>query len=112
MGKLTVVWWIAPEMFPAAANTQAVRDVLSRYVMIGIVHGRTGVQTASPPSKPVDRLTIMDSMSRSLSPLAANAVPAARGKHACAGFNSNCARPWGPWVRAMRWFIFDGQHGP
>jgi hypothetical protein len=105
-GDFTVIWWVVPEMFPAAANTQALRDVLSRYVVIGMVRGRTGANGAST-FEAVDNLTITDSTSRPLSPLAANAIPAAAAS-SLAPMQTQLRQTLGAMGQGLRWFVFDG----
>jgi hypothetical protein len=39
-GEIVVVWWVVPEAFPSDATTQVLKDVLGRYVVIGVANGR------------------------------------------------------------------------
>src|SRR5487761_493879 len=63
-GEVVVVWWVVPEAFMAAPNTQTIRDVLSRYVVIGITDGRPAAGGTLSFENIAD-LTIMDQASRS-----------------------------------------------
>src|ERR1051325_8981770 len=39
-GEIVVVWWVVPESFPNDANSQVLKDVLGRYVVVGLAPGR------------------------------------------------------------------------
>src|SRR6266550_2428990 len=73
-GQVVVVWWVVPATFAGAPNAQAIQDVLSRYVVVGISEGR-GTPVAPRSFSPIQDLKIADASSRQRSPLAASATP-------------------------------------
>lgn len=99
-GEFTFLWWAVPEAFPNDANTQVLRDVLSRYVIIGIAHGRNNGTALSFDN--ITDLKVADSMARQLSPIAANATPpeVAQGLNALQALQS-------PMRQGMHWFVFE-----
>ena len=105
-GQVVVVWWVVPETFTAAPNAQAIQDVLSRYVVVGIGEGRAA--PGAPMSfTPIQNLTIADASSRQLSPLAANATPPEVAQ-TIATLQGLARQNLGPIGQGMRWFVFDG----
>ena len=103
-GDLVMVWWVVPDIFPAAPNTKAMHDILSRYTVVGIVHGKsTGGKVAF---EPVATLTIADAMGHKYAPLAAAAVPPALGT-ALASLQAMVRQSLGPTGEGVRWFVFD-----
>jgi hypothetical protein len=108
-GDLVMVWWVVPDIFPAASstqapNTQAMHDILSRYTVVGIVHGKSaGGKVAF---EPVATLAIADAMGRKYAPLAAAAVPPALGT-ALASLQAMVRQSLGPTGEGVRWFVFD-----
>ena len=105
-GEVVFVWWVTPEAFPAGNNNQTIQDVLSRYIVLGIAHGRTS--TAGQMSfDPIADLRITDATSRSLPPLAANAMPPDLAQ-TIAGLQMLARQSLGPMGQGIRFFVFDG----
>ena len=105
-GQVAVVWWVVPETFAGAPNAQAIQDVLSRYVVVGVAEGRAA--PGAPMSfTPAQDLKIADSSSRQLSPLAANATPPEVAQ-TIATLQGLARQNLGPIGQGMRWFVFDG----
>ena len=105
-GEVVFLWWVTPEAFPAGSNNQTIQDVLSRYIVLGIAHGRTS--TAGQMSfDPIDGLRITDATSRSLPPLPANAMPPELSQ-AIASLLMLARQSLGPMGQGIRFFVFDG----
>jgi hypothetical protein len=105
-GEVVVVWWVTPQAFPPSANDQVVQDVLSRYVVLGIAHGRTGT-TGQMSFDTIGDLRIADSTARSLAPLPPNAMPPEVAQ-TIAGLQALGRQSLGPIGQGLRWFVFDG----
>jgi hypothetical protein len=99
-GEFVFLWWAVPEAFPNDANTQVLKDVLSRYVFVGIAHGRnngTGLSFDNIPD-----LRIADAMGRQMSPIPANSAPeVTQTLNALQALQS-------PMRQGMHWFVFEG----
>jgi hypothetical protein len=105
-GEVVVVWWVTPEAFPPGVNNQVIQDVLSRYVVLGIAHGRTS-NTGQMSFDPFADLRIADSTARSLAPLSANAMPP-EVMQTIGGLQALARQSLGPIGQGIRWFVFDG----
>jgi hypothetical protein len=105
-GEIVFLWWVTPEAFPAGSNNQTIQDVLSRYIVLGIAHGRTS--TAGQMSfDPIDDLRISDATLRSLPPLPANAMPSELAQ-TIASLQMLARQSLGPMGQGIRFFVFDG----
>ena len=105
-GEIVMVWWVVPETFPSDANSQVLKDVLTRYVIVGVAHGRNGAGGGMAFDTIAD-LRIADSTSRPLSPLAANTAPP-EVTQALTSLQALARQSLGPIGPGMRWFVFDG----
>ena len=105
-GEVVVVWWVVPETFTASANSQVIQDVLARYVVVGIAHGRAGAG-GGMNFETIPTLTIQDQTSRPLMPLAGNAMPAEVAQ-TISSMQALARQSLGPMGQGMRWFVFDG----
>jgi hypothetical protein len=103
-GEIILVWWAVPETFPGDANTKVLKDVLARYVIIGVAHGHNGAGGVS--LDPVGDLKITDQSSRELSPFAANVTPA-EVTQALTTLQALGRQSLGPLGPGMRWFAFE-----
>ena len=72
-GEFIFLWWATSETFPDDANSKILKDILSRYVFIGIAHGRNAGNGMAFDN--IADLRISDAAARSLTPLPANATP-------------------------------------
>jgi len=104
-GEIVLVWWAVPETFPDDANSKVLKDVLTRYAIIGIAHGRNGAGGVT--ADPVGEVKITDSSSRDLSAFAANATPA-EVTQAITTLQALARQSLGPLGAGIRWFAFDG----
>lgn len=105
-GQVVVVWWVVPETFAGAPGSQALENVVSRYVVVGIADGRAA------PGAPmtfanITELKIADQTSRTLSPIAPNAAPPEVAQ-AISAMQALARQNLGPIGQGMRWFVFDG----
>jgi hypothetical protein len=100
-GEFVFVWWPVPEAFPNDPNTQVIKNVLGRYIFVGIARGRNG--GAGMSFFAITDLKIADGMSRQLSPLAGNTLPpeVAQTLTALQAIQH-------PMRQGLRWFVFDG----
>jgi hypothetical protein len=99
-GEFVFLWWAAPEAFPNDANTQMLKDVLSRYVFIGVAHGRnngTGLAFDN-----IADLRITDAMGRQLTPIPASAAPEVAQALGALQALQTPMRP------GTHWFVFEG----
>jgi hypothetical protein len=44
-GDIVLVFWLASPLIPASAGQQAARDLLDRYVVLGVVHAHAGKES-------------------------------------------------------------------
>ena len=105
-GEIVLVWWVVPETFPNDANSKVLKDVLGRYVIIGVAHGRNG-PAGAVALDPVPDLKIADQNSRQLSPFAANTTPP-EVTQALTTLQALARQSLGPLGTGMRWFAFEG----
>jgi hypothetical protein len=104
-GEIVMVWWVVPETFPNDANSQVLKNVLARYVIIGVSHGRNG--PGGLALDPVPDVQISDQNARMLSPFLANATPA-EVTQAITALQGLARQSLGPLGTGMRWFAYDG----
>ena len=104
-GEVVMVWWVVPETFPSDANSQVLKNVLGRYVIIGVSHGRNGASGLA--LDPVPDVKITDQNARELSPFPANATPA-EVTQAVSTLQALARQSLGPLGAGMRWFAYDG----
>ena len=104
-GEIVLVWWVVPETFPGDANSKVLKDVLTRYVIIGVAHGHNGAGGVSLDT--VGDVKITDQTSRELSPFAANATPP-EVTQALTTLQALARQSLGPLGTGVRWFAFDG----
>jgi hypothetical protein len=83
-----------------------IQDVLSRYVVLGIAHGRTAT-TGQMSFDAIADLRIADSTARSLASLPPNAMPPEVAQ-TIAGLQALARQSLGPIGQGIRWFVFDG----
>ncbi len=105
-GEVVFLWWVVPETFQNDPNSQVIRDVLQRYVMVGIAHGHAGAG-GSMSFDTIADLRVTDATGRSLSPLPANATPAEVAQ-ATSTLQMLARQSLGPLGQGVRWFVFDG----
>jgi hypothetical protein len=100
-GDFVFVWWPVPEAFPTDPNTQVVRNVLGRYVFLGIAHGRNGGPGLSYFA--INDVKIADGTARELSPLTGTAITPEIAQTLAA-----LQAIQHPMRQGLRWFVFDG----
>ena len=105
-GELVMLWWVVPEIFPDDANSKILKDVLGRYVVVGIANGRATPNGATAFS-PVLDLKIADQTGRQLSPLTASVMPP-EANQAMANLQALARQSLGPIGQGMRFFTYDG----
>jgi hypothetical protein len=105
-GEIVVVWWVVPESFPNDANSQVLKDVLGRYVVIGLANGRPTPNGAMGFS-PVLDLKVTDQSGRQLSPLPASVTPPELAQ-AMGAVQAIARQSLGAIGQGMRFFTFDG----
>ena len=105
-GEIVVVWWVVPEAFPGDSNTQVLKDVLGRYVVIGVANGRPTPNGAMGFS-PILDLKVSDESGRQLSPLPSNITPPELSQ-AMGAVQGIARQSLGAIGQGMRFFTFDG----
>jgi hypothetical protein len=105
-GEIVVVWWVVPEAFPSDATTQVLKDVLGRYVVIGVANGRP-TPNGGMGFSPILDLKISDQSGRQLSPLAASVTPPELAQ-AMGAVQGIARQSLGAIGQGMRFFTFDG----
>ncbi|HXJ02077.1 MAG TPA: hypothetical protein VNH44_12715 [Micropepsaceae bacterium] len=98
-GEFVFVWWPVPEAFPNDANSQVVRNVLARYVFIGIARGRSGAPGLSFYA--INDVKILDG-TRELTALAGNTIPPEVTQTLTA-----LQAIQHPLRQGIRWFVFE-----
>jgi len=106
-GQIVVVWWVVPETFANDANSQILKDVLSRYVIVGLADGRTVPGGGNMSFTPVADLRITDQTGRSIAALAPSTTPP-EVTQATTSLQALGRQSLGPIGQGMRWFVFDG----
>jgi hypothetical protein len=103
-GDIVLVFWLASPLIPASATQQAARDLLDKYVVIGVVHAhaskegvfafdRAGVPEVTGSRNEQLQLLDMDTMS-----------PAIVG--ALATVKATFSRSLGEFGKGIQWFVF------
>jgi hypothetical protein len=105
-GQLVLVWWVVPEIFAPMPNTQALLNVLSRYVVLGVAQGRPGANGAMA-METIPPVQITDQMGRSYMPLADNALPPDVSQAISTLQAISRQSPLGPIAQGIRWFVFQ-----
>ena len=103
-GEVVLVYWIAPPMMPAAS--QAARDLLDKYIVIGIVHAhgtKEGSFTFDRPST----LEARGAQDEPLQSLDMDTMPPAV-VGTLAVLKSTFTRSLGAFGQGMQWFVFGG----
>jgi hypothetical protein len=106
-GQVVVVWWVVPETFASDANSQILKDVLSRYVVIGLADGRTTAPGGGMSFTNIADLRVADQTGRSIAALTPNTMPP-EVVQATASLQALARQSLGPIGQGMRWFVFDG----
>lgn len=105
-GEVVLLWWMVPEIFMPNANNQALLNVLSRYVILGVAEGR-----ASPNGQlafePVPTLQIADQMARTYSPLPENMLPADVNQALSTVQALARQSQIGPLAQGVHWFVYQ-----
>jgi len=105
-GQVVVVWWVVPETFAGAPNAQPIQDVLSRYVVLGIVDARPTPNVQMNFATVAD-LKVSDATGRTLSPLAGNVIPP-EAAQATTNLQGMARQNLGPIGQGMRFFVYEG----
>jgi hypothetical protein len=105
-GQVVLLWWIVPEIFMPNANNQALLNVLSHYVVLGVVQARPG-GNGGLTFDPVPTLQIADQASRSYSPLPDNMLPADVSQALTTVENLARQTPVAPLAQGMHWFVYQ-----
>lgn len=105
-GQVVLLWWIVPEIFMANPNNQALLNVLSHYVILGVVQGRPGAN-GGLAFDPVPALQIADQASHSYSPLPDNMLPADVSQALATVENLARQTPVAPLAQGMHWFVYQ-----
>jgi hypothetical protein len=103
-GEVVLVYWIAPPMMPAAS--QAARDLLDKYIVIGVVHAhgtKEGSFTFDRPST----LEARGAQDEPLQSLDMDTMPPAV-VGTLAVLKSSFSRSLGTFGQGMQWFVFGG----
>lgn len=109
-GEVVVLLWISPQLLFENAASQQAREVLSKYLVLGIAHADTGTD-GSPSFRKVPRVAIepnnaplRESLDEAVLP------PVVLG--AITSFQAVVQQMLGPFGRGIRWFVFDGADVP
>jgi len=105
-GQVAFLWWIVPEIFMSNPNNQSLLNVLSHYVVLGVVQGRPN-PNGGLAFDPVPTLQITDQASHSYSPLPENMLPADVNQALTAVQNLSRQTPVAPLTQGMHWFVYQ-----
>jgi len=105
-GQVVMLWWIVPEIFMPNPNNQALLNVLSHYVILGVVQGRPN-PNGGLTFDPVPALQIADQASHSYSPMPENMLPADVGQALTTVQNLARQTPVAPLAQGMHWFVYQ-----
>jgi len=102
-GEVVLVYWIAPPMMPA--TSQASRDLLDKYIVIGVVHAHGTKEGSFTFDRPAT-LEVLGAQDEPLQSFDMNAVPPAV-VGTLAVLKSTFSRSLGAFGQGMQWFVFD-----
>jgi hypothetical protein len=102
-GEVVLVYWIASPMMPAAS--QAARDLLDKYIVIGVVHARGNKEGNFTFDQP-RTLEARGAQDEPLQSLDMNTMPPAV-VGTLAALKSTFSRSLGAFGQGMQWFVFD-----
>jgi hypothetical protein len=104
-GDIILIIWIAPPMVPSGPTTQAVRDLLDKYAIIGAVHAHASNEGTFTFDKITD-LEVADGSGQPLKSLSADTMPATV-TGLLATLQSVYGRSLGAVGQGMQLFAFD-----
>jgi len=99
------VFWMASAMLPPGAQTQALRDILSKYVVLGVSHSHVSKE-GSVSFDTVSSLEADDGSGQSLSVLSTDTMPPVV-VGTLAGVQAAMSRSFGAFGKGIQWFVFD-----
>lgn len=105
-GQVVLLWWIVPEIFMPNPNNQSLLNVLSHYVVLGVVQGRPG-PNGGLTFDPIPTLQIADQTSHTYSPLPENMLPADVSQALMTVENLARQTPVAPLAQGMHWFVYQ-----
>ncbi|HEX5282365.1 MAG TPA: hypothetical protein VFW28_19965 [Micropepsaceae bacterium] len=105
-GQVVMLWWIVPEIFMPNANNQSLLNVLSHYVVLGVVQGRPGPNGALA-FDPIPPLQITDQASQIYSPIPDNMLPADVSQALATVENLARQTPVAPLAQGMHWSVYQ-----
>ena len=105
-GDVVLLFWIAPALIPEGPSTQAVRQMLDKYIVIGVVHAHA----SKDGTITFDRVTTLEASNKNgnaLSTLDTNTMPPSV-VGALASIQSLFGRSMGNFGQGIQWFALDG----
>jgi len=104
-GDVAIIIWLAPPMFPQDASTQTARDMLDKYVVIGVAHAHIA-SDATMTFDQVATLDVVDGSGKALNSLNTSTMPPTV-VGALAALQSAFGRSIGALGQGVHWFAFD-----
>jgi hypothetical protein len=104
-GDLVLVIWLAPPVIPATPQSQAARDLLDKYVMIGVTHAHTQPD-GSMSFDAVHELDAKGADGKALVALDTHTLPPAM-VGAMSAMQTAFARSLGALGQGTHWFAFE-----
>ncbi len=105
-GDIVAVMWIAPPLIANEPTTQAARDMLDKYVIIGVVHGHISKEGTFTFDQ-ITELETADKRGQPLKALNANTMPPII-TGSLAMVQSIFTRSLGSLGQGVHWFAFEG----
>jgi hypothetical protein len=103
-GDIVLVMWMASPLIPTSAGQQAARDLLDKYVVIGVAHGHVSKEGTFT----FDRLVtpeVMDGRNEQLRSLDMDTMPPAI-VGTLATLKTSFSRSLGEFGKGIQWFVF------
>lgn len=105
-GEVVMVLWMVPPLVPNTPSTQRARDMLEKYVVLGVAHAHIA-KDATMTFDSVTALQARDGNGQPLTSLNENTMPPTV-VGALATMKSAFGRSLGALGTGMQWFVFDG----
>ena len=108
--EMVTLFWLTPQLFPDDAANQAAREILGKYMLLGIVHADIGAD-GSPSFRKIQPISIEPNKGTLRDSIDESVLPAgiAGGLKSIQVFFQQTLGPLG---RGMHWFVFDSTDLP
>jgi len=104
-GDIVMVIWLAPPILPNDPTTKAARDMLDKYVVIGVAHAHIGADGTATFDQ-IATLDVADGSGAPLNLLNTSTMPP-NVVGALAALQSAFGRSIGAFGQGVHWFAFD-----